>query len=143
MILVDSNILIYAYNNNSREHESARKWLGDSLTGAESICFTWITLMSFIRVSTNKKLFVKPYSASEAFSVVEHWLSAPNSVLISPGSEHLALSKKLAIDSKAYGPDLTDVHLAAIAIENDAKFATTDDDFKKFKGLNYFNPLTV
>ena len=85
MILVDANILIYAYNEVAVEHKSAREWLGEMLAGPVSVCFSWIAIMAFVRVSTNKKIFVKPYSTNEAFDVVQNWLSAPGSQIISPG----------------------------------------------------------
>ena len=141
MILIDANILIYAYNDVSTEHKAARKWLAETLSGSKSVCFSWIILMAFVRVSTNKKIFSKPYSTNEAFDIVENWLSAPSSLIISPGSEHLRHAKRLAYESGVYGADLTDVHLAALAIENGIPLATTDSDFSKFDGLKVIYPL--
>ena len=142
MILVDANILIYAYNEVAVEHKGARMWLSETLGGPVSVCFSWIVIMAFVRVSTNKKIFVKPYSTNEAFDVVQNWLSAPGSQVISPGSEHLVIVKRLAHESGVYGATLTDTHLAALAIEHGISLATTDSDFEKFAGLKVVNPLT-
>jgi len=35
-----------------------------------------------------------------------------------------------------------DADLVALAIEHNARLASTDSDFKIFSGLDYFNPLT-
>ena len=37
----------------------------------------------------------------------------------------------------------TDAHLAAQAIEYRAEIASTDNDFARFKGLRWFNPIKV
>lgn len=143
MILVDANILIYAYNEISAEHKAARNWLTEALSAQTSVCFSWIVIMAFVRVATNKKIFVKPYSTNEAFDVVENWLSAPGSLIISPGSEHLQIAKRLAHESGVYGATLTDAHLAALAIEHGIPLATTDTDFLVFDGLKLINPLAM
>jgi len=36
---------------------------------------------------------------------------------------------------------VTDVHLAALALENGAILCTTDNDFTRFKGLKLLKPL--
>jgi uncharacterized protein len=143
MILVDSNVLIFAYNEASVEHKAARKWLAEILAGPTPICFSWIALMAFVRVSTNKKIFTKPYSTNEAYDVVEDWLSAPRSQIVEPADEHLRIAKRLAQENGVYGAGLTDVHLAALAIEHGLSLATTDSDFRAFKGLKLINPLTA
>lgn len=142
MILVDANVLIFAYNEAAPEHKAARRWLAETLAGAKPVFFSWIVLMAFVRVSTNKKLFIKPYSTNEAFDVIENWLSAPGSQIVGPGSEHLRTVKRLAFDSDVAGADLTYAHIAAIAIEHGLTLATTDSDFAVFRELKSFNPLT-
>lgn len=141
MILVDANVLIYAYDEPSREHKAARRWLSEMLSGPKRVGFPWISLMAFVRVSTNQRLFVKPYSTDEAFDIIENWLSAPGSQIVSPGPEHLRLVKQIAKSSGVVGPDLTDAHLAAIAVEFSLPLATTDRDFLAFDGLKLINPL--
>ncbi len=141
MILTDANILIYAYNESSPEHRAARSWLRTTLASFEPVAFSWITLMAFVRVATNKRIFTKSYSTNEAFEVVENWLSAPGSLILTPGDEHLTIVKRLAHESGVYGATLTDAHIAALAIEHGVPLATTDNDFKSFKGLKLLNPI--
>ena len=143
MILTDANLLIYAYNESSPEHRAARSWLRTTLAGPEPVAFSWIALMAFARVATNKKIFAKPYSTNEAFEVIENWLSAPGSLILTPGDKHLAIVKRLANEGPVYGAALTDAHIAALAIEHGVVLATTDSDFKSFKGLKVLNPIAV
>jgi uncharacterized protein len=141
MTLTDANLLIYAYNELASEHRAARNWLRMSLVGPEPIAFSWLAIMAFVRVATNKKIFTKPYSTNEAFDVVQNWLSAPGSLILSPGGEHLNIVKRLANESGVYGAMLTDAHIAALAIEHGITLATTDSDFSQFNGLKWINPL--
>lgn len=141
MILVDANILIYAYNETASEHVAARAWLRANLAGSQSVAFSWLAIMAFVRVSTNRKIFIKPYSTNEAFDIVQNWLSAPRSAILWPGDEHLGIVKRLAHESGVYGARLTDAHIAALAIEHGVELATTDSDFKVFVGLKFKNPL--
>jgi predicted nucleic acid-binding protein len=49
--------------------------------------------------------------------------------------------EKLIIDHGATGPLVTDAVLAALAIENGALLASTDQDFRRFPTLRWMNPL--
>ncbi|MDQ2774245.1 MAG: hypothetical protein M3Y57_04855 [Acidobacteriota bacterium] len=44
---------------------------------------------------------------------------------------------------QASGPLVSDAVLAALAIENGATLASTDQDFSRFSGLRWVNPLTA
>lgn len=99
MIIPDANILIYAYNEASAEMKSAREWLLTSLSTSVEIGFGWQTLTAFIRISTDKRIFPQSYSVSEAFEIVEHWISAPMARILVPTANHL-LSRKLRFQLK-------------------------------------------
>lgn len=141
MILVDTNLLIYAFNESAEENHRARKWLEKSLAGPDAVCFSWQTITAFLRISTNTQVFSNSFSADEAFAVVENWLSAPNSRILVPGTRHLSLFGGLATTSRISGAMLMDAHLAALAIEHGATLATTDRDFRRFDGLKLIDPL--
>lgn len=141
MILVDANVLIYAYDAASREHRVARRWLADTLASSTPVCFPWISLMAFVRVTTHRRLFENPYTPDEAFDVIANWLSAPFSRIVHPGDEHLDLVKEIARVNQLSASDLTDAHLAAIAVEHGLPLATTDTNFPAFEGLKLINPL--
>ena len=141
MILPDANLLIYAYNDSAEQRDAARKWLKEMLVGTETVCFCWQTITAFLRISTNRKIFVEAYSPAEAIEVVENWLSAPAARIVLPTDRHLAIFKRVSIDGQVSGPMMMDAHLAAIAIEHGATLATTDRDFRRFDGLKIVNPL--
>ena len=79
----------------------------------------------------------------EAFEIIGEWLAHPAVVLLEPGPRHLELLQSLMIQHKATGPLVTDAVVAALAIENGAVLASTDQDFSRFRGLRWINPLAA
>lgn len=55
MILVDANLLLYAYHPKAGEHGASRAWLEASLSGSHLVRFAWLTLWAFLRISTNPR----------------------------------------------------------------------------------------
>jgi uncharacterized protein len=95
----------------------------------------------FIRISTNVKIWNNPLTAKQAFSILEEWVAQPGVVILQPGPRHLPLLQRLVTQFSAGGALVTDAILAALAIENGAQLASTDQDFRRFPELRWINPL--
>lgn len=143
MILVDANVLLYAYNAGSAEHERCRDWFDRAFAEAPPVAFTWLTILAFIRVGTSQRIFQQPLTMTEALSTVSRWLTHSNAVLLEPGPGHWELLKATLLDGQATGPLTTDAAIAAIAIENGAAVCTTDRGFRRFSGLRLIDPLAA
>lgn len=143
MILVDANLLIYAYNLSSPFQEPARRWLEKVFSGSEPVGISWTSALAFLRITTNPKAFKNPFTVEEATSFVEAWYTQPSVVLVQAGEKHLRILVQLLRESRVQGPLVMDAHLAALAIEHEATLFSTDSDFSKFPGLAYKNPLTA
>jgi toxin-antitoxin system PIN domain toxin len=141
MILVDANLLLYAYNASLELHEGARRWLETALTRPEPVGFAWVTILAFLQISTNPRAFEHPLTIAEALQIVADWLARPMVVIVNPGERHWGILSDLLGQSHARGPAVMDVHLAALAIEHGATPYTTDRGFARFSGLRTFNPL--
>ncbi len=141
MILVDANLLIYAYDPDATAHVQARRWVERVLSGAEPVRFAWVTLWAFVRIITNSRVFERPMTAVEAHAVVATWLAQPNAGILEPGESHAELFGRLLRDGQASGPLVMDAALAAIALEHGATVCSTDRDFSRFPGLDWHNPL--
>lgn len=141
MILVDANLLLYAYHPKAEQHEKSRTWLEAVLSGTDVVGFAWLTLWAFVRISTNPRVFDNPLSASEAADAVSSWLDQPVSTILQPGERHWDILRAVARDGQAVGPLFMDAVLAAIAMEHGATLCTTDRDFARFPGLKWTNPL--
>lgn len=141
MILVDANLLLYAYDASSREHGRAKAWLEDVLSGTEQVGFAWVTLLAFLRIATNPRAMASPLAPDEAASIVESWLAQPSAVLVAPGERHWSILGPILTREQVRGPLVMDAHLAALALEHGAVLATHDRDFARFDGLRTVMPL--
>jgi toxin-antitoxin system PIN domain toxin len=121
MILVDVNLLIYAVNEDSRDHKKAKSWLESAVSGSETVGLPWIVLLAFLRLMTRPKLFQKPLSVDTAFDVMDAWLQQPSVTVPEPAARHLQTIRDL-ISPLGTGGNLTsDAHLAPLAIEHGAR----------------------
>jgi toxin-antitoxin system PIN domain toxin len=141
LILIDANLLLYAYDSTSDRHEPARRWLEEVLSGEEAVRFALVSLLAFLRVSTNPAVFRRPLRAADAVDLVTSWLDVPVCGLAEPTDRHWSVLGELARSGQARGPLLMDAHLAALAIEYGATLYTTDRDFARFPRLRLADPL--
>jgi toxin-antitoxin system PIN domain toxin len=141
LILVDANLLLYAYHPRATQHGGSRAWLEATLSGSQIVRFAWLTLWAFLRISTNSRVFERPLSAREAGAAVSSWLTQPTVGILDPGERHWAILQKLMNEGQTSGPLVMDAVLASLAIEHGATLYTTDRDFARFPGLKWTNPL--
>jgi uncharacterized protein len=139
--LLDANILLYAYNKATEQHERARRWLEDALAGSVPVAFCWPTILAFLRIATSPRAVSRPLRIAEASSIVESWLALPITTLLLPTDRHWEILGKLLVAGQASGPLVSDAHLAALAIEHGATLITNDRDFARFAGLRVDYPL--
>ncbi len=67
MIIVDANVLVYAYTaSHAQQHERART-LEEQLATAARVALPWSSLLAFVRLVTNARLFTEPVSMSTAW----------------------------------------------------------------------------
>jgi len=143
VILVDANLLLYAYHTRAPEHARSRAWLEAALSGPERVGFAWLTLWAFLRIATNPRVFDRPLSVTEAESAVSSWLAQPAAIILEPEERHWEILRGLMRDGQTAGPLVMDAVVASIAIEHGATLYTTDRDFSRFIGLKWLNPLAA
>lgn len=141
MILLDVNVLLYAYDARAEGHAKARQWLEDAFAEQQTLRLAWVTILAFLRITTHPRAQANPLSMSEAVANVNEWLAYPSVAILNPGERHWSILTKLMADAQVRGPLVTDGHLAALAIEHGAQVCTTDRDFTRFAGLRLINPL--
>jgi toxin-antitoxin system PIN domain toxin len=137
----DVNLLLYALDTSSPQHERAGAWLAQVLSGTEPVCFTWPVVLAFLRLSTRAQVFENPLTPEEAFDIVDGWLAQPCTVVLHPSDRHLAILRGLVEPLGTAGNLMSDAHLAALAIEHGAEVCSADTDFARFRGLRWTNPL--
>ncbi len=135
------NLLLYAVDETSVHHAAARTWLDDALSGDESVGFAWVVLLAFLRISTRAPVFASPLQPDEAMEIVEGWLNQPPALIIHPTARHAAILRSLLEPLGVAGNLVNDAHLAALAIEHGAELLSADNDFARFRGLRWSNPV--
>ena len=141
MIVLDANILLYAYDADSEKHAKARAWVEQVFSDGTPIGLPWQTVAAFLRVVTNTRLPGNRLTSAEAAEIVDQWLNQPNVRLLPPGDQHWTLFRQMLVEGQARGPLVTDAQLAALTIEYGGLLQTTDRDFARFPGLRWRNPL--
>jgi len=143
MIFPDLNLLLYAHNTAFEHHYRCAVWLEALMSGNQKVCFSWHTILGFIRLATTPRVFPNPYSSKEALQITGEFLGSPNAVLISPGARHFDIMSDLIIRCGISGAKISDAHIAALAIEHGVILASADRDFRVFDGFQLINPLAT
>lgn len=141
MILIDANLLIYAYDSSSLFHASAKAWLEEVLSRPEPVRLAWSSILAFLRITTHHRIFSQPFSMAEAQGFVDTWLAQPQVEILVPGPRHWRILREILTKAQARGPLVMDAHLAALAVEYGASLNSTDRDFGRFDQLRWQNPL--
>ena len=142
MMLIDANLLLYAYDESCDSHARASAWLEEQFSGKDLVALSWQSITAFIRISTNPRAYVSPFSVQEAARIVSEWLSQENVIILVPTDRHWEILRILLEKGQASGHLAMDAHMAALAIEHGATLCSTDRDFSRFPGLRTFNPLS-
>jgi toxin-antitoxin system PIN domain toxin len=141
VILVDANILVYAHVSSFRQHRDARDWLDRQLGGYANVGLPWPSLLAFLRLVTNPRIFERPEPIGDAWRQVCTWLACESAWIPQPAERHLDIMSALLALPGIQGNLVPDTHLAAVAIEHGLTLCSTDGDFARFPGLNWVNPI--
>lgn len=143
MILVDANLLLYAKVDDFPQHEAARAWLDERLNDVVGLGLPWQSLLAFVRLTSNPRIFQRPLPASDAWLQVEEWLSCRNVWIPEPTERHGEILRSLLPAVGNRSNLIPDAHLAALAMEYGLILCSSDADFGRFAGLRWRNPLSA
>lgn len=142
MIAVDANLLVYAHVQTFPQHEDARQWLDEQLGDTARVGLPWPSLLAFVRLVTNPRVFSAPRRIPDAWTQVQRWLDAPAAWVPQASRRHRDhLGDCLAIGGLAAN-DVPDAHLAALCLDHGLRLATSDTGFARFPNLDWFDPLS-
>ncbi len=142
MILVDTNLLVYAYVQDVPQHEAALDWLDRKLNEASNVGLPWAALLAFVRLVSNPRIFKNPVPLPVAWQQVAIWLSAPSVWIPAPTTRHATILESLLSTEGLKANDVPDIHLTALAIEHDLLLCSCDGGFDRFADLRWQNPLS-
>jgi len=141
VIVLDANLLIYAVNEDALLNRKAKAWFQSIFSSQEAVGLSWNVLLAFLRLTTRPGLFRQPLSVETALDQIAFWLEQPSATIVEPGPRHLRILRELLLTMGTGGNLTSDAHLEALAIEHGAELCSSDDDFARFPGLKWTNPL--
>lgn len=143
MVILDSNILLYATMPRFAQHDRVKNWLEEALsTGSDTIGLMWQVVTGFLRIGTNRRIFDRPLDLEFAQSFITDLFDHPMVTSVGPTENHWQIYADLLSEMNLTGDIVMDAHIAAVAIEHKASVATTDKDFRRFSDhVKIIDPL--
>jgi hypothetical protein len=141
MLLIDVNVLVYAYREEAPEHAAIHAWLTKVVESKMPVGWSDLVLSAVIRLLTNPAIVREPTPLKSAIEYVALLRGQPSSVQLAPGPRHWQIFTQLCLTANVRGNLVTDAYHAALAIENGAEWITTDRDYARFPGLRWRHPL--
>lgn len=142
MKLCDVNVLVYAHRPDSiPDAESYKNWLEKTVAAQSAFGISETMLSGFVRIVTNPRIFKDATPPEIAIEFCESLRRRENAVILSPQKRHWEIFSDLVTGLPAKGKLVADAWHAALAIEHDCTWISTDSDFVRFKGLRWEHPL--
>lgn len=133
MILLDANILIYAYIDELPQHKKVSKWFENLISSrVDSVAIISTVATAFLRISTNKRIFSKPSSIADATDRLDELFMSPMVEFVGPTEKHWSIYSTILREMNITGDVVMDAYIAAMAVEHGAAVASADKDFRRF-----------
>lgn len=139
---LDANLLLYASDRSSPQHDAAVLFIEDRATDRDLLCLSWLTVMAFVRIATHPSIFPRPLTPGNAWKNVRKLLDLPRTRLIGELKNFASDYEAATIDLTVRGNLVPEAHLATILRQHGVRrIYTADADYRKFDFLEVVNPL--
>jgi len=140
MILLDSNVLIYATDRQSPHHDACVSFRDRAIRGEIAACLSPTVLTEFFAVVTDSRRAVNPLSSSEALDeIAVYHRTFP---LLVPGDAALDRLQTLIERYDIQGQDVFDAFILATMLSHDVRRICTFNrsDFERFREVEVETP---
>ena len=141
MILLDVNVLVYAFREDTPNHQAYADWLRGAVAADEPCGVDEAVLAGMLRIVTNPRIFDTPAPVERALAFADGLRDQPGVITAEPGARHWSVFSRLCNEAGAKGDLIPDAWLAALAIESGSELITADRGFGRFPGLRWHHPL--
>jgi len=143
MFVVDTNVLIYAADDESPLHARCRSLLEGWRAQTSAWYLTWGILYEFLRVSTHPRVFRRPWPLRTAWAFVEAVLASPALGILVAGDRHREVAAEVVREVPHLSGNLIhDAHTAILMREHGIRrIYTRDTDFHRFPFLEPLDPM--
>lgn len=143
MFLVDTNVLVYAANEDAPESEACRERLEAWRVRPAPWYLTWGVVYEFLRIVTHRRVLATPWTLGEAWSFVSALIASPSLRILAETDRHQAVLAEILEEVPGVKGNLVhDAHIAAVMREHGIRqIVTRDGDFHRFPFLEVVDPL--
>jgi toxin-antitoxin system PIN domain toxin len=142
VIVVDTNLLVYAHRSDAAQHAKARDVVRALAEGLDPWGIPWPCLHEFVAVVTNPRVFREPTPPPAAVEQVDRWLESPSVGTLGESPRHWATLSQLLHTSEVRGARVHDARIVAICLDHGAReLLSADRNFSRFPSLRVRNPL--
>jgi toxin-antitoxin system PIN domain toxin len=145
MLVVDTNVLVYAADADSQFHAACRGWLERQRARLSAWYTTWPILYEFLRITTHPRVMRQPWSALGAWKFVEALFGSPGFAVLAPTQRHAEVAGELMSELPFIAGNLFhDAHTAVLMREHGiGKISTRDANFHRFPFLQVVDPVLL
>lgn len=143
MLVVDTNVLVYAADADSPFHRPCRGWLEQQRGRAEAWYITWAIAYEFLRVTTHPRVMRQPWSVAAAWKFITAVLASPGLTVLVPTQRHAEVARQVIAElPHLAGNLLHDAHTAILMREHGVqRICTRDTDFHRFPFVEVIDPV--
>ncbi len=143
MLLLDTNVLVYAHDPISKHYRKALELREAALKGELDACISYQNIAELYSVLTNPVKLSKPYEPAAAVELCELYIWSKNLRKIMPTKQTYSEALRLVGRVGATSAKIFDCLLVATTLENGIKTIYTENtkDFEPFKSIKAVNPF--
>ena len=142
MIVVDTNLLVYAHRRDSPWHDAAGKTISELAEGSSLWGIPWPSIHEFLAIVTHPRIYNPPTPLVDALAQVDAWILSPYLILLSETEGYWQKLQPLLKQGRIVGAHVHDAHIAAIcSLHGVRELWTADRDFARFPTLTVRNPM--
>ncbi|MEX5213625.1 MAG: PIN domain-containing protein [Nitrospiraceae bacterium] len=144
MFVVDTNVLVYAADEDAPAHARCRELLERWRSQRSAWYTTWGVLYEFLRVATHPRVLRTPWTATTAWTFIHALLGSPALSLLVETDRHAAVAEEVLREVPQFNGNVVyDAHTAILMREHGIRrIYTRDTDFHRFPFLEVIDPLT-
>ena len=143
MVVVDTNVLVYAADRASPHQAACYAWLENRRVRHDAWYVTWNVVYEFLRVVTHRRMLRQPWTLASAWNFIDMLTASPGLGFLLPTDRHADVAAAV-IDElpETSGNLIHDMHTAVLMREHGiARICTRDTDFHRFPFLEVIDPL--
>jgi uncharacterized protein len=145
VIVVDTNILVYAADVDSPHHLASRDWLTNRRARPDAWYLTWGIVYEFLRITTHPKVMRQPWNSVASWGFIKALIASSSLTFLAPTQRHAEVAEKVIEElPEMRGNLLHDMHTAILMREHGIRqICTRDADFYRFPFIEVIDLLRV